>query len=149
MSERGVNVARLESDPPPARRVQVLERAHVVKPVGQFDDDHPRVTRHREQQFPVRLHLTLGEGSDLHPGDLGQAVHDHGDLAAELALDLLHRRAAVLDHVVQERGGDAHRIPVDLSQNGGDLDAVRDVVLARAALLALVLIARVLESQGE
>ena len=116
----------------------MLEGAHVVEPVGELHDDHASVPRHREQQLPVALDLSLGVRPDLDPGDLGQRIYDSRDLVAEFLPDLLDRRSAVLHHVVKERRRDAHRVRVDLGQDRGDGDTVRDVVLAGASLLSFV-----------
>ena len=117
---------------------QVLQRAHVVQPVAELDDDDPRVLGDREQQLPVVLHLLLGGAPEGEAGDLGEAVHDPGDLGAELAGDVLGADVGVLDHVVQQRGGDGGAVEQLLRQDQGHRDAVGDEVLARHPLLAPV-----------
>ena len=61
--QRRVDLARLERDAAPPLGRQVLERAHVVQPVAQLDDDDARVLRDRQQQLPVVLDLLLGRAS--------------------------------------------------------------------------------------
>jgi hypothetical protein len=53
---------------------QGAERAHVVEPVGELDQDHPDVAGHRHHHFPVVLGLPLVATLEAHPGQLGDAV---------------------------------------------------------------------------
>ena len=67
--------------------------------------------------------------------DLGEPVHDAGDLGPELARDVLRADVGVLDHVVQQCRGDRGGIQQLLRQDQGDRDAVGDEILARHPLL--------------
>ena len=136
--QRRVDLPGLHRDPVPALGRQVLQRAHVVQPVAQLDDDDPRVLGDREQQLPVVLHLLLGGAPEGEAGDLGEPVHDPRDLGAELAGDVLGADVGVLDHVVQQRGRDRGTVEQLLRQDHGDGDAVGDEILARHPLLAPV-----------
>ncbi len=50
------------------------ERAHVVQPVGELDQDHPDVLGHRQQQLAEILGLgSLGRGQ-LQLRQLGDAI---------------------------------------------------------------------------
>jgi hypothetical protein len=66
-----------------------VERAHVVQPVGELDQQHADVARHGEQELAQVLGraLVLGLGLDL--GELGDPVDQAGDVGAEMLLDLL------------------------------------------------------------
>jgi hypothetical protein len=138
VGQRSVDLAGLQGDAVAALGRQVLQRAHVVQPVAQLDDDDPGVLRDREQQLPVVLHLFLGGAPEGQAGDLGEPVHDPGDLGAELPGDVLRADVRVLDHVVQQRGGDGGAVEQLLRQNEGHGDAVGDEVLTRHPLLAPV-----------
>ncbi len=62
-----------------------LDRAHIVQPVGQLDDDDPHILRHSQQHLSDVLRLPLltrGLIADL--PQLGHAVHQQGDIAAKL-----------------------------------------------------------------
>ncbi len=59
VGQRGVDLPRLGGDPEALLGRQVLERPHVVEPVGQLDDDDPGVLGDREQELAVVLHLLL------------------------------------------------------------------------------------------
>jgi hypothetical protein len=79
------------------------QRAHVVQPVGQLDHEDPRVLGHRDDHLADRLGLRRVAELDL--VELGDAVDEQRDLAAELAAHVLQRVVAVFDGVVQQRGG--------------------------------------------
>src|SRR5206468_2000008 len=56
----------------------------------------------------------------------------------ERGANVLDRDVRVLDHIVQQGGRDGDRVHLLLGENGRDGDRVRDVVVARLALLAQV-----------
>jgi hypothetical protein len=136
--ERGVDLLCLERDPSLLLGAQMVERAHVVQTVGQLDQDDARILRHREQQLPVDLDLVIGRVAELHLSDLRHPVDDERDLLAELGADHVQRGAGVLDHVVDQPGGDRDGVQPEIRQERGHLGAVLDVLLPRGALLPLV-----------
>src|SRR6185312_10803525 len=73
--------------------------------------------------------------------DLGDAVHDLGDLAAELALDVGDGDGRVLHHVVHQAARHRDGVQVQPGEDLGDLHAVQHVVVAGGALLAPVRVA--------
>ncbi len=139
VGERRVQVARLLRDADALLRRQILERPHVVQAVGELDDDDARIFGDREQQLAIALDLPLlRRPARRQLGDLREPVDDVGDRAPELLLHVGDRELGVLDDVVQQSGGDGHRIELQLGENLGDFDRVRDVRLARVATLAAV-----------
>ncbi len=64
------------------------ERAHVVQAVGELDQDHPDVPGHRDQHLAVVLGLAVVAALEGDAAQLRHAVHQPGDLLAELSLDL-------------------------------------------------------------
>ena len=109
LGERRVDFHRLAGDalgaaiPAPTK----LQRAHVVQPVGQLHQQHADVAAHRQHELAEILRLLGAVGLQFQPGQLGDAVHQPGDLGAEAAFQLGAADAGVLDDVVQQRGGDA------------------------------------------
>ena len=70
LGERGVDIHRLARDPAAlVLRRDVMERAHVVQPVGELDQQHADVVAEREQELAqvlggalvLRLRLDLAE----------------------------------------------------------------------------------------
>ena len=62
-----------------------LDRAHVVQPVGELDQDDPDVRGHRDDHLAVVLGLRLVVRLERDPGQLRDAVDEPGDLLAELS----------------------------------------------------------------
>ena len=52
--------------------------------------------------------------------DLGDPLDDVRDLRAEQLLDALDRRQRVLDHVVEQAGGDGDRVELHVGEKVGD-----------------------------
>ena len=113
-----------------------LDRPQIVDAVGQLDQDDPDVVGHRQKHLPQVFRLALFAALPLDPAELGDPVHQPGDLRAKLALDLFDRVWRVLRHVVQQRRGDGPRIQPQVGQDRRHRNAVADVDLARGAGLA-------------
>ncbi len=85
LRERRVDVHRLAGDPAALVGIlDVMERAHVVQPVGKLDQQHADVVRHGEQEFTQILGRALVFGLRLDLGELGDSVDEPGDFRPEL-----------------------------------------------------------------
>ena len=136
--DRRVDVERLAGDAGALVGGHRIHRAHVVQPVGELDEDHAHVARHRQQHLPERLGLRFLTRHELQLVELGQAVDELGRRRAEALDQLGLGDAAVLDRVVHQRGHDRLRIELPLGAQAGDGDRMGDVGLAAGAELAEV-----------
>ncbi len=135
---RRVDVERLARDPAAVRRRHRVQRAHVVEPVGEFDQDDADVLRHREQHLAEALGLRVLARVELDLVQLRDAVDHVGDGLAERRFDLGLGDRGVLHHVVKEGGGKPLRVQAPLRQDARDRQRMRDVGLAGLAELAAV-----------
>ena len=133
--ERGVDVERLGGDAGLLVGRPGGDRAHVVQPVGELDDEHAQVLGHRHEHLAHRGGLLGLLGVELQAVELGDAVHDLGDVVAEGPPHVVDRQLGVLHRVVQERGGDGHLVETEVGHDAGDGERVVDVLLARFAPL--------------
>src|SRR5579864_704023 len=117
---------------------QVLDRAHVVQPVRELDQDHADVLGHRDDHLAVVLGLRLLTALELDPRQLRNAFDEPRDLFAELGADILDRHLRVLDDVVQERGGKRLLVEPELRADPCGADGMLDEIGARAPLLSIV-----------
>ena len=76
---------------------EVLDRAHVVEAVGELDQDHAHVLRHRHDHLAVVLGLGLLAALEADPRQLRHALDELGDLGAELRPQLVEVGLGVLD----------------------------------------------------
>ena len=138
LGQRRVDLHRLAGDALLLLDRQAVQRAHVVEPVGELDQDDPDVLGHRQQHLAdvLGLLLLVAVGAEL--GQLGDAVDELGDLGAEALLDVGQAVLGVLGDVVQERRLDGDGVDAELGQDLRRGDRVGDVRLAGRALLALV-----------
>ena len=137
--DRRVDVARLLRDLDPPLLGQMVQRPHVVQPIGQLDQDDADVVDHRQQHLAEVLRLPLLARRELDRAELGDAFDDVGDVGAEQLADPLDRRLGVLDDVVQQPGGDGDDVELHVGEQVGHLERMDQVGLARMADLSLVL----------
>ena len=138
MRERRVDLERLARLLHLLLLAQVLDRAQVVEPVSELDQDHADVLRHRHDQLAVVLRLGVLAALELDPRQLGDAVDQLCDLVAELVIDRLQVLVRVLDDVVEQRCGDRLLVEPELGEDLRDPERVVDELLTGAALLPLV-----------
>ena len=120
---------------------QRVDRAHVVQPIGQLDQDDPDVRGHRDHHLAVVLGLRLVARLEGDPGQLRDAVDEAGDLLAEVVLHLLQRGRRVLDGVVQQRGAQRLGVEPQARAHLGHAHGMVDEVLAGLAPLVRVVLA--------
>ena len=104
--DRRIDVERLARDTALLLDRQRGDRAHVVRAVGELDEDDPQVLRHREQHLAEALGLRLRGAVELQVVDLADAVDQQRDVVAEPLLDLRQGARSVFYDVVQQRGLD-------------------------------------------
>ena len=138
VGQRGVDVERLLGDALLLVDRHRGDRAHVVQPVGELDDQHAQVARHGDEHLAHRRRLLGLARVELDALELGDAVDDRRDLGAEVGLDVGERDLGVLDGVVQQRGGDGDLVEADVGDDAGDGERVVDVALTARAQLAAV-----------
>ena len=95
----------------------IFERAHIVQPVGDLDEDNADVLAHGHEHLAQILHLLLFHCGILDAGQLGDTLDQLGHRPAEQARDLVEARIRVLQTVVQQRRGDGVGIEADLGHD--------------------------------
>ena len=138
VGQRRVDVERLLGDGALTGHRHDRDRAHVVQAVGQLDQQYPPVLGHGDEHLADGGGLLLFLGIELQTVELGDAVHDRGDLIPEFFGHPLLRDAGVFDGVVQQRRRDGGLVQSQVGGDIGDGDRVGDVGLAGSAKLALV-----------
>ena len=133
--KRRVDVERfLRGDAPRLGRT-VFERAHVVQPVCELDQQHAHVVGDSEQKLAQILGLLRLLGDEVELFQLGQPLDQMADLMAEKPVDLGAGGVGILDRVVQQRRRDSRVIELQVGKDGGDLERMGEIRIARCALL--------------
>ena len=139
VGKRSIDVERLSGNLVLLVGKHRTEGAHVVQPVGHFDEDDADVLAHGEQQFLEVFGLTRGSVAEDTSRNLCQSVNNLGNLGAKDVGDVLHRVVGVLHHIVQQGradGGGAE--PYLLTHDLCHGQRVHDVRLSRASAHSLV-----------
>ena len=121
---------------------EVVQRAHVVQPVGELHQDDPDVVDHRQQHLAEALGLALLARGELQRRQLGDAFDDVRHLLAEQLPHLLDGVRRVLDDVVEQPGRNRDDIEPHVGQDVGDLERVHEIGLPGSTHLPLVLVGR-------
>jgi hypothetical protein len=122
--QRRIDVERLLRDALPPLFGHVLQRAHVVQPVGELDQQHADIVGDGEQELAQVLGLLGLPRDQVEPLQLGQAFDQMADVGAEDLVDLGPRRRRVLDGVVQQRRRDGGIVELEVGQDRRDLERV-------------------------
>ena len=117
------------------------DRAHVVQPVGELDEDDPDVRGHRDHHLAVVLGLRLVARGERDPGELRDAVDERRDLLPVALADLVDRGGRVLDGVVQQRRAQRLGVQAHARADLRHADRVDDELLTRLAALVGVVLA--------
>ncbi len=138
--ERRIDLHRLLGDAQALVFRHMVERAHVVQAVGELDQKHAHVLRDRQQQLAQVLRLLGLLGDEVELLELGQALDQLADVRAEQLVDLGPGGGGVLDRVVQQRDGDRRLVEVQIGEDGGDFERMREIGIAGGALLLAMLL---------
>ena len=141
MRNRSVDFHRLFGDALLPLGRKKIQRAHVVEPVGQLDDDDADVLHHGQHHFAEALGLAVFGGEEVQLAQLGDAVDASGDLVAEVLADLLNAGAGVFHDVVKQASLDANQVHLHAGQRMRHQERVIHEGLAGIALLAAVMLA--------
>ena len=135
----GVDFDRLPRNPFALFGRQVLERAHVVKPVRQFHQHHADIVHHGQDHLAKVFGLLRLWRNELDAADLGHPFDDARHVGAEFLTDAVNGGGRVFDHVVQHACHQAHDVQLHVRQHVGDCKGVRHERLPGDPRLRLVL----------
>ncbi len=127
-----IDLHGLERDAAALHRIgDVVERAHVVQPVGELHQEDADVLRHGEHQLAEILRLLGVIGLQLEAIELGDAVDQAADLLAEEILDPFQGGIGVFDGVVEQCRDDGGAVQLHAGQDAGDFQGVGEIRIAR------------------
>ena len=132
LGQRGIDIHRLLGDPAAlVLRLHMMERAHIVQPVGELDEQHANVVAQRQQELAQILGSALILRLRLDLAELGDPVDQPRDRRSEQFLDLLVRRDRVLDRVVEDCGDDRLVVELQVGEDARDFDRMAEIGVAR------------------
>ena len=134
--ERSIDIERLLGDARAFLLRHVVQRAHIVQPVGKLDEQHAHIFGNGKQQLAEIFGLRGFLRHEIELLDLRQTIDQRADILAEDLVDLFSRRLRILDRVVQHCGNDGRIVELQIGEDGGDFEWMREVRVARGALLA-------------
>ena len=117
LRERRVDLGGLARDAQLLLGGQRPERAHVVEPVGELDEDDADVLRHREEHLADVLGLLLLVAERAELRELRDAVDEVRDVRPEPLLEVVDRVLGVLGDVVEQRRLDRDRVEPELGED--------------------------------
>jgi hypothetical protein len=136
--ERRINIERLLGTAPARLRRHVGQRAHVMQPVGELDQQHPNVVGNGQQEPAQVLGLLRLLGDKVELLELGETFDQAADVAAEHLVDLCPGRGRILDGVMQQRRGDGGIIELEIGEDRRDFERMRKIGVTRGSFLLAV-----------
>ena len=136
--ERGVDVEGFLGGALLVRFRHGRDRAHVVQPVAQLDEQDPRVLGHGDQHLAHGCGLRCLARVERDPLQLGDAVDDLGHGGAEARFELGQRHCRVLDRIMEQGGCKRYVVHPEAGKDGGHGDGMGNVGLTGTADLAFV-----------
>jgi hypothetical protein len=138
--QRRIDFHRFLGDAGALVRRHEIERAHVVQPVGELDEQDAHIIGDGEQKLAQVFGLGGALGDEIELLQLGQPLDETADIVAEHLLDLTACRRRVLDRVVQQADGDRAFVEAHVGQDGGDFERMGEIRVAGGALLVAMLL---------
>ncbi|KPW26109.1 Uncharacterized protein ALO83_04869 [Pseudomonas cannabina pv. alisalensis] len=117
---------------------QNLQRAHVVQPVGELDQDHANIARHGHGHLLEVFRLSFGFGLEIHLGQFADPVDQFCDGFTKLRTERFLGNTGVFDDVMQHRSHQALMVHVHVGKNIGHRERVGYIGFAAATALAVV-----------
>ena len=108
--QRRIDLHRLQRFDPLLFRNAIIQRAHVVQPVGQLDDDNSNILCHGQQHLAYIFRLLLCPAGIRNIGELCHTIHQFGYIAAKLLFYILQRYGSIFHHIMQQPTDDGIRI---------------------------------------
>ncbi|MOA21569.1 hypothetical protein D3C78_1420680 [compost metagenome] len=105
-----INFQRLGCNAAPFAARHVRQRAHIVRAVGQLDEDDAHIAGHGQQHLAKRFSLVFLAGIELQLVQLGQSVDQLGHRQAEALGQIVLGDAAVFHGIVHQRRHQRRRI---------------------------------------
>ncbi len=133
-----VDVQRLARDALLLGRLEILEGAHVVQPVGQLDQNDADVVHHGQQHLADVFGLARFWRGHVQAADFRDAFDEKGDFRSETFFDARDGILRVFDGVVEKRRGQRGGVHAHVGKDVGDFQEVRQVGLAGTAKLIVV-----------
>ena len=139
VGQRGIDIERFLGDVLLFRGIEPLNGSHVVKPIGQLDQQDANVLGHREEHLPEVFGLFFSPGFlEMKLSDLRDPVDHLEHFLAEGGLDLLRSEGCVLEGIVKKGRHEAVGVDLHLRQDHRDIQGMIDVGVPRLAHLAFV-----------
>ena len=102
VGQRSENLKGLLGDTVLLVGTQKPQRAHIVQPICQLDDENSNISAHRDNHLANGLSLRRIPILDL--VKLGDPINEEGDFFTEIGSELFVGVGSVLDGVMQEAG---------------------------------------------
>ena len=101
-----------------------------MEPVGELEQNHANVGRHRDDHLAVILSLRLVARLERERVKLGDAINQRSNLGAEDLLDLVNRNGSVLNRVMEQRRHERFGIEPEPGADRSDANRVADELFA-------------------
>ena len=119
ISDGGIDIKSFSGDASALVWSKHIQRAHIVKTVGDFNQDYAQILRHGHRHFLKILCLCFGATTKSYLVEFAYTVNQISNRIAKLRLNCCLGNAGVFDYVVQHSGHQALMVHVHFAENAG------------------------------
>ena len=119
---------------------QMLESAHIMQAVSQFNQNHADILRHGHKHLAVVFRQLLFVGLVLDLPELGHPIDDHAHIMTKFTLKIIQGRVRIFHDIMQKAAGNRHSIQFQLSKDSCHLNRVNNIRLTRLTELTTMAI---------
>ena len=105
----------------------IFHRAHIMQTVGQLNQYHADIARHRQKHFAIVFNLAVFLGNIFDFAQLGNAVYQIGNHSTELFLDIFQLVIRILHHIMQEGSSQCFIIHLQSHKNAHNANRMDNI----------------------
>ncbi len=140
VGDRRINFQSFACDTLLLVRLKVFDSAHVVEPVGEFDDHDANIVDHGQNHLANVFGLARFGGQHVEAANFGYAFDEPGSFFAKTFLNARNGKFSVFNYVMEKSGGKRGGVHAHVGENVRDFQEMCEIGIAGAAeLVAMAL----------
>ena len=138
MRQRSINLQRFAGNRLLLMHGHKLHGAHIVQSIGQLNQNHANIARHRKEHLAIVFNLSIFLGNILNFAQLRHAVNKVGHNHAKALLDIIQGIIGIFNNIVEKGCRQGFIVHLQAGQNAHHANRVNNIGLTGFAHLGFV-----------